>query len=507
MNKRNFVLVGLVGLLFVVLPNSVYAHGVGERYDLPIPLTFFMFGGAAVVVLSFVIMGLFTSNLPTSQKYPRYDLLKLRLASNFAKNKLFIEIIKILSVLVFVLVIATAFFGDHNPIENFAPTFIWIIWWVGLGYLTAGLGNIWMLINPWKIIYEWLENTNERETALFRYPKRLSVWPALILLLIFGWLENIYSDAAQPFKMGVLIVLYSAITWAGMISFGKHQWIKCGECFSVLFDLFARFSPTEIQVNDESMCEKCPLDCGVSTEGCVNCGACFEMANWRHKKINLRPYAIALARPEKIQFPVVAFVILALSLVTFDGLTATPVWNTAYQSIYSFVDTFENNIVDSIGLIMLPIIFLLIYMLASWLSKILSKDIDSVSEVASRFVFALIPIVLAYNLAHFLYLLVVPGQLIIPLISDPFGVGWDLFGTANYEINIAVINAKFVWYISVAAIVVGHVIAVYVAHVMAIRKEMSQLLSLRGQYPMLVLMVLYTAVSLWIMAQPIVSEV
>ena len=194
-------------------------------------------------------------------------------------------------------------------------------------------------------------------------------------------------------------------------------------------------------------------------------------------------------------------------MVTFDGLTATPGWNTAYQSIYSFVDTFENNIVDSIGLIMLPIIFLLIYMLASWLSKILSKDIDSVSEVASRFVFALIPIVLAYNLAHFLYLLVVPGQLIIPLISDPFGVGWDLFGTANYEVNIAVINAKFVWYISVAAIVIGHVIAVYVAHVIAIRKEMSQLLSLRGQYPMLVLMVLYTAVSLWIMAQPIVSEV
>jgi len=122
-------------------------------------------------------------------------------------------------------------------------------------------------------------------------------------------------------------------------------------------------------------------------------------------------------------------------------------------------------------------------------------------------VFALVPIVLAYNLAHFLYLLVVPGQLIVPLISDPFGVGWDVFGTANYKINIAVINAKFAWYISVVAIVIGHVVAVYVGHVIAIRRETNRLLSLRGQYPMLILMVLYTAISLWIMAQPIVSEV
>ena len=126
-------------------------------------------------------------------------------------------------------------------------------------------------------------------------------------------------------------------------------------------------------------------------------------------------------------------------------------------------------------------------------------------EVARRFVFSLIPIALAYNMAHFLSLLVIQGQFIIPLVSDPFGFGWDLFGTADYRVNIGIINAKFVWFTSVVAIVLGHIIAVYIAHVISLRTVSNHSSALRGQYPMLLLMVSYTVTSLWIIAQPIVS--
>ena len=101
--------------------------------------------------------------------------------------------------------------------------------------------------------------------------------------------------------------------------------------------------------------------------------------------------------------------------------------------------------------------------------------------------------------------MVIQGQLIVPLVSDPFGFGWDLLGRADYRLNIGVINARFVWYMSVAAIVIGHTVAVYVAHVISIRRVPSYASALRGQYPMLLLMVLYTATSMWIIAQPIVG--
>ena len=127
------------------------------------------------------------------------------------------------------------------------------------------------------------------------------------------------------------------------------------------------------------------------------------------------------------------------------------------------------------------------------------------AAVGKTFVFSLVPIALAYNLAHFISFLAIQGQLIIPLASDPFGFGWDLFGTGDYQINIRVINAKFVWYISVAAIVLGHITSVYVAHVISVRTMASHATALRSQYPMLALMVAYTATSLWILAQPIVS--
>jgi hypothetical protein len=152
-----------------------------------------------------------------------------------------------------------------------------------------------------------------------------------------------------------------------------------------------------------------------------------------------------------------------------------------------------------------PVGFFLVYL---FFSKLMASSVDgdiSALEMARIFSFSLIPIALAYNIAHFITLLLIQGQLIIPLVSDPFGSGWDLFGTVNYSLNISIINARILWFLSVALIVVGHVLAVYLAHRVAVRTFSSRALVLKSQYPMLTLMVVYTVISLWIIAQPIVQ--
>jgi hypothetical protein len=130
-------------------------------------------------------------------------------------------------------------------------------------------------------------------------------------------------------------------------------------------------------------------------------------------------------------------------------------------------------------------------------------------ELARVFIFSIVPISIAYHLSHYISLLAIEGQLAIRLISDPFGFGWNLFNTSAYQTDITIISAKFVWYFSIILIVIGHIIAVYVAHMEALRiyadRSQERYGTLISQIPMIVLMIGYTMLSLWIIAQPIVG--
>ena len=115
------------------------------------------------------------------------------------------------------------------------------------------------------------------------------------------------------------------------------------------------------------------------------------------------------------------------------------------------------------------------------------------------------PIAVADQVAHCYTLLLVQGQAFVARLSDPFGWGWNLFGTVGFQPRYDLVGAGFVWYSQVALIVVGHVIAVYLAHLISLRLLGDPRRALLSQIPMLVLMVLYTVCSLWILAQPIVE--
>jgi len=111
--------------------------------------------------------------------------------------------------------------------------------------------------------------------------------------------------------------------------------------------------------------------------------------------------------------------------------------------------------------------------------------------LAVRFVHSLVPIAFAYLVAHYFSLLLLEGQQGIALASDPFGTGWNLFGTAGWHINYGLLSAFAVWYIQVAAIVGGHVGGVILAHDRAIA-SFPPASALRTQYALLAVMVLFT---------------
>jgi hypothetical protein len=92
------------------------------------------------------------------------------------------------------------------------------------------------------------------------------------------------------------------------------------------------------------------------------------------------------------------------------------------------------------------------------------------------------------------------GQVTRRLVSDPFGYGWDLFGTREFQPRLDLLTPNTIWYVQVAALVVGHVLGLALAHDRAVALFRSPGTALRTQYTMLVLMVAYTVGGLWLLS-------
>ncbi len=510
-NRRfNWLLAVTAALVLGLSLQPAYAHGFGERYDLPVPLYLYVSGAGVAVALSFAAIGYFLRGQRSHGGYPTFNLLRLR-AGRLLAHPILRLAVRAVSVVLFLLTVAAGALGSQAPIENLAPTMVWILWWVGIAYVSALLGNVWALINPLKIIFDWADalyrrfNPGDQLSLGLSYPEKLGVWPSFVLFFIFAWVELVYPNSATPRNIAFCIVAYSMITWTGMVIYGKDVWLSKGEAFSVVFGLLARFAPSEVRVQDPARCKVCPAQCEASSDGCVDCYRCFAVAGETSRRLNIRPFGAGLLRDQPASPSLLALVVLVLATVTFDGFTATPVWVDIVSVLLPIFDFLGGNRVtgvETVGLLAFPALFLLVYWAFSLAMASASGSVIPAQTMARLFVFSLVPIALAYHLAHFLSFLLIQGQLIIPLASDPFGYGWDLLGTAEFSPNIAIVGARFAWITSVISIVAGHVIAVYVAHAVAL-KRLPNRAALRSQYPMLVLMVGYTMVSLWILAQPI----
>ncbi len=510
-------------LLLAFSAAPVYGHGFGERYDLPLPLSYFAAAGASAVILSFVVVGLFVRAEGGPGSYPRFNLFRYA-PVRFVLTVPFLWAARVASVFLFFLIIATGLFGSDRPVNNLTPTFVWIIWWVGMGFVVSLLGNLWAAINPWSIIFDAAEflyhkirPAAEWEMSLgWEYAERLGVWPSVALFFAFVWVENALPESAAPSLLAWLIAAYSLLTLGGMYLFGKHQWLRHGEVFSVVYSFLTRFSITETRTMAPEVCRQCSSPACQKRQPageCVDCYECFRHAE--AKEFNLRPPAIGLNAGGEFALPtgMTALVILVLATVTFDGFSDTPEWaaalGLALEQTPGLTSPYFNGLAlaNTLGLLAFPLAFAAIYWgfsaLMGWVVKRAGGSSPDPAALMAAFCFSLAPIALAYHFAHYLGFLLIQGQLIIPLASDPFGFGMDWFGTAGYTVNIAITNARFIWFFAVTSIVTGHIVAVYLAHLRASAIYRHRQLAWRSQLPMLGLMVIYTVVSLWIISRPI----
>jgi hypothetical protein len=454
------------------------AHGFGQRYDLPLPLSLYLVGAAAAVVVSFIIVGLFIRGGASRAGFDRQLDLTSHGVGRFILHPAPGLILKLLALAIFAVTVAAGFIGNQDPYRNIAPTMVWIIFWVGLAYVSAFIGDIWALVNPWRTIFAAIEHLSKRvaNRPRLRYPAALGVWPACLLLLIFSWIELVYPSPAVPRHIAWFATAYTLLTWTGMALFGGEIWLQRGEVFTLVFGTLARFAPTEIS-RREAICA-------------------------------LRPFGAGLLAGATASASMMAFVLLLLSTVLYDGLLGTPEWAAAESVAMAPLGAGEGAalVIRSIGLVGFWLFFLGIFIAVAAVMARFSGSVCATREMAQHLALTLVPIVIGYHLAHYLLLLLVQGQYIVPLISDPFGFGWNLLGTAGYRVDIAIVGARFAWYTAVTAILLGHIAAVTLAHLKVMRLLPERRDALRAELPLTALMVCYTILSLSIIAEPIVER-
>ena len=456
----------LAGLVSCVCAPVAGAHGVQGRAETPIPISAFFWVAAAVLVVSFAVLGVGWSRpkLTSVPWRPAPEAL-----SRFVLSSWTLWIARLLVLAAFALVLAAAAFGSTRLNANIAPLTIFVVWWAGLVPLSVVFGNVWQAVNPWVTIARLLRLRDETPHDL---PPGMGWWPAAVFLLCWAWVELVYPTAARPRLIAALVVAYSLVTLAGMARFGVARWLERCEAFSVYTRVLATLSPVEV----------------------------------RDGRLGFRPPLVGVTRLTPAP-AVVAFIGVLIGTVTFDGLSGSRVWEerdviAAQRLIELGLDPFWAGIVvATIGLLVSVAVVIGAYEVCSHLAADLGRWRRGSGRAAIALAHSLVPIALAYFVAHYFTLFVFQSQDLVRLVSDAFGRGADVFGTADHQIDFQLVSPNTIWAVQVAAIVIGHVAALALAHDRALELSAGHRAAVRSQWPMLVLMVALTVAGLWSLSE------
>ena len=200
----------------------------------------------------------------------------------------------------------------------------------------------------------------------------------------------------------------------------------------------------------------------------------------------------------------------ALASVSFDGLSRTFFWLGANGvNPLEFPGRSALVRVNGAGLLLAMAVLVLAYFAAIAAGERLAGRRRGIGGPAGLLVWSIVPIALAYHIAHYMTALAVNGQYALVALSDPFSRGWNLFGTAGLHVDAGVVMgagaAWLIWNSQAAAIVLGHMIAVLVAHRLSFRLHETSRAAVLGQLPLAALMVGYTVLGLWLLSTPTVG--
>jgi hypothetical protein len=461
----------------------VLFHAFGTRYDLPVPLWLFVTGGALVVFASFLFV------------LPRPVAVEGGVAYLPDRPPVFPRISispSVIGGLILAILIFCGLEGSQEIPENILPTMFWIVIWIAIPLSCGILGDWTRTINPFAALARAADRPGLQRTILggppLPWPSWLGWWPATLLFFLTACGELIYNQTAtKPAVTAVALLAYAFFNLVVGLMFGSEIWIERGEMFSVLYNTWGRL-------------------------GFFRFGAPGTRGFGGGLKARFEPVVSRIT-----------FVLLLLMSVSFDGLLATPAWKHARDQLPGSIapGTLSYELLTTAAFIILVLLAWLLFGGFAWAVKKAGRLEGSLLDVLGGLIPSLVPIAFGYLFAHNAEYLAINGQLLLPLLGNPPGGDSNTFISLlsslgipypfhypfndSYVINKNLLPSSVVWYTQVALIIFVHIAAVILAHDYLTRAARTKQLARDSEWPWIVIMVIYTMSSLWLLAQPLVK--
>ena len=448
--------------MLALVPADALAHASDRGHVLLLPTGHYLFGGACAVAASFLAM------VALSPDFSR------RFVSTGVRLPGLPEAIRpwtsLASFLFLVVLVAAGLFGSRDPLSNPLPLMVWTGMWVGLTLVQGLAGDLWRWINPWYgpvlLARRWLPGP-------WQLPEAVGCWPAILLFAGFAWFELVGVAPDDPARLAVVVGGYWLGTFLVMLVVGFDRWSRCGEFLTLFFGFVSRLAPIG---------RDCP-------------GGAM-----------LRLPGAGLAKAEPLSLSATLFLLLALASVSFDGFSKTFLWlDLIGINPLEFPGRTAVLPANSAGLALAFVVLTALFLLCVELGRWLAGE-GAFLRSAGLLVWSLVPISLAFHFAHYLTVLLVNGQYALVALSDPFSLGWDLFGTAHMQVGAGIVMgsgaAWTIWNLQAGAIILGHVLAVVIAHMLAGRLHADPRRAALAELPLTLLMIGYTVFGLWLLSTP-----
>jgi hypothetical protein len=360
-----------------------------------------------------------------------------------------------LGVVLLAAVVVAGLYGPDTGVRNLAVLLVWVVWWGGLVAATYLVGDGWPAVDPFRTLARALPTLDRP------YPDRLGAWPAVAGLLALVWIEVTAPLADDGRLLALVVVGYGLATVAGGVWFGPARWFGTADPVSRLLRAYGTVAPVARE------------------DG----------------RLRLRLPGTALADDRRLVAAPggVAFVVAVLYVTTYDGLVATGPWAGAVEAAVGAglapLAVYLGSYLGGFGL------FYGAYRLAAAAARRTAGTYLAADALARRFAPALLAIAAGYHLAHNLATTLALAPTVATVAASP------LSPPANPP---ALVVPGWIGGVEVALVLVGHLLAVWVAHAAAYDGFPDRLQAVRSQYGVTAVMVCYTALSLWIVIEPYV---
>ncbi len=395
-------------------------------------------------------------NERTNREKGKYDLLQYDTIASFIKNRKTQFLFQLPATLFLVIAVVAGFFGTQNSNMNLATVSVWVVWWSLLIISLALFGRVWCLMCPFGAIGDWVQRrafykkVNNVFSLNRKLPSRFrNLSLAAIFFLVITWADFQFNLVNSPLNTAYFIVVLLAIIVIVSIIFERRSFCRYVCPISGLIGLYSMFAPLELRAKEKETCKTCKEKYCISgnekgypcpvfeypgtmekNTHCILCTECAKTCHNNNISFNLRSFAGDFSNMTKTRMDEGLFILMLLGVTIFQTLIMIRPWVGFTTDLMGYTGA-GYEYIRFVLFIIAAVSPVLVYSIAVGISKLLDRKI-MLKEIFTGYAYSVIPLGLMMHLSHNLRHLLEEGMGIIPVISDPFGFGWNLFGTSGY---------------------------------------------------------------------------